>query len=80
MIKTNVAFLEGRLLSSQLEQFGKKPAFQKSHFYFDHVNNWANNMARVKRARIPCFIVARAPGPWPSNYSRRVARILSKGG
>jgi len=40
-------FLEGRLLSSQSEQSevfkklrlaGKKPALQKSHFCFDHVN------------------------------------------
>jgi len=44
MIKTKVAFLEGRLLSSQSEQLkkyskklwlaGKKPALQKSHFCF----------------------------------------------
>jgi len=50
-----VDFLEGRLLTSQSEQFKKyskssdwlekkaltgwkKPAFQKSHFCFDHVN------------------------------------------
>jgi len=44
MIKTKVAFLEGRLLTSQSEQFkklqlaGKKPALQKRHFCFDHVN------------------------------------------
>jgi len=39
MIKTKVAFLEGRLLSSQSEQSEKfsKP-IQKSHFCFDHVN------------------------------------------
>jgi len=48
MIKTKVAFLKGRLLSIQPEQFkkysksskmaGKKPALQKKHFCFDHVN------------------------------------------
>jgi len=39
MIKTKVAFLEGRLLFSQSEQSErKKPALQKSHFYLDHVN------------------------------------------
>jgi len=48
MIKTKVAFLEGRLLLSQSEHsemFSKSPdwlerksALQKSHFYFDHVN------------------------------------------
>jgi len=46
--KTKVAILEGQLLFSQSEQsemFSKSPAwlekssaFQKSHFYFDHVN------------------------------------------
>jgi len=47
MIKTNVAFLEGRLLSSQSEQSKKfsksldwleksRPS-KKSHFWFDHV-------------------------------------------
>jgi len=47
MIKTKVAFLKGRLLSShseQSEKFSKSPdwrkklALQKSHFCFDHVN------------------------------------------
>jgi len=48
MIKAKVAFLEGRPLSSQSEQFEKfsyssdwlekKPALQKSHFCLDHVN------------------------------------------
>jgi len=48
MIETKVAFIEGRLLSSQSEQFEKfskssdwlkkKPALQKSHFCFDRVN------------------------------------------
>jgi len=48
MIKTKMAFLEGRLLSSQSEQLKKhskssdwlekRPALQKSHFCFDHVN------------------------------------------
>jgi len=41
MIKTKMAFLEGRLLSSQSKQsekFSKRPAIQKSHFCFDHVN------------------------------------------
>jgi len=47
MIKTKVAFLEGRLLSSQSEQskkFLKSPDWlkkagpPKSHFCFDHVN------------------------------------------
>jgi len=42
MIKTKVAFLEGRLLSSQSERsekFSKSPDWlEKSHFYFDHVN------------------------------------------
>jgi len=48
MIKTKVAFFEGQLLSSQLEQFEKfsersdwlekTPALQKSRFCFDHVN------------------------------------------
>jgi len=42
MIKTKVAFLKGRLLTNQSEQYlkiiqklrfvGKKPALQKSHF------------------------------------------------
>jgi len=45
MIKTKVAVLEARLLSSQSEQSekfsksliaGKKPALQKSHFCFNH--------------------------------------------
>jgi len=44
MIKTKVAFLEGRLLSSQSEQSEnligwKKAGPPKSHFCFDHVNN-----------------------------------------
>jgi len=48
MVKTKVAFLEGRLLSSQLEQLKKysksfdwlekKQALQKQHFCFDYVN------------------------------------------
>jgi len=42
MIKTNMAFSEGRLLSGQSEQskkFSKSPDWlEKSHFYFDHVN------------------------------------------
>jgi len=47
MIKTKMAFLVGRLLSIQSEQFKsiqkaligwKKPAIQKSHFCFDHEN------------------------------------------
>jgi len=47
MIKTKVAFLEGRLLFSQSEQsktFLKSPDClekagpPKSHFWFDHVN------------------------------------------
>jgi len=43
MSKTKVAFLEGRFLSSQLENLKsiKKPweaGPQKSHFCFDHVN------------------------------------------
>jgi len=48
MIKIKVAFLGGRLLSSQSKQsekFSKSPdwlekklALQKSHFCFDHVN------------------------------------------
>jgi len=47
MIKTKVAFLEGRLLSCQSEQsekfskspdWLKKPALLKSHFCSDHVN------------------------------------------
>jgi len=45
MIKTKVAFLKGRLLSSQSEQFknySKSSDWleksQKSHFCFDHVN------------------------------------------
>jgi len=46
MIKAKMAFMEGRLFCSQSEQFeifkkpwlaGKKPAFRKSHFCFDHV-------------------------------------------
>jgi len=44
MIKTKVAFLEGRLLTSQLQQFkkcsklaGKKANPPKSHFCFDHI-------------------------------------------
>jgi len=60
MIKIKVAFLEGRLLSSQSKQFKsiqkamigwKKPALQKSHFYFDHVNKLivAHKSAKVKR-------------------------------
>jgi len=46
MIKTKVAFLEGRLLSianhsnlkniKKLRLAGKKPALQQSHFCFDH--------------------------------------------
>jgi len=49
MIKTKVAFMKGRLLTSQSEQFkklwlaGKKGALQKSHFSFDHVNRLINN-------------------------------------
>jgi len=48
MIKTKVAFLVGQPFSSQPELFDnfsdcsdwpdKKPALQKSHFCFDHVN------------------------------------------
>jgi len=48
MIKTKVAYLESRLLSSQSEQFKmysissdwleKSRLFEKSHFCFDHVN------------------------------------------
>jgi len=47
MIKTTVALLEGRLLSSQPEQIQKfsktligwiKASLQKSDFCFDHVN------------------------------------------
>jgi len=49
MIKTKVNFLEGRLLSSQLEQskkFSKSPDWlekspdwlEKSYFCFDHIN------------------------------------------
>jgi len=42
MIKTKVAFLEGRLLSSQSEQLKKysksSDCLEKSHFCFDHVN------------------------------------------
>jgi len=42
MIKIKVAFLEGRLLSSQSEQFKKfsksSDRLEKSHFCFDHVN------------------------------------------
>jgi len=47
MIKTKVAFLEGRLLFNQSEQFKKfskssdwleKAGPPKSHFCFDHVN------------------------------------------
>jgi len=42
MIKTKVAFLEGRLLSSQSEQSEKFPKssdwLEKSYFCFDHVN------------------------------------------
>jgi len=38
MIKTKVAFLEGRLLSSQSEQFEKFAPPKKTHFCFDHVN------------------------------------------
>jgi len=48
MIKTKVAFLEGRLLSSQSEESekfskspdlaGKEPDFQTSHFWFNHAN------------------------------------------
>jgi len=48
MIKTEVAFLEGRLFSIQSDVFeyvtncswlaGYKPALQKSHFCLDHVN------------------------------------------
>jgi len=47
MIKTKMAFLEGQLFSSQSELFEnffnalidwKKPALQKSHFCFVHVN------------------------------------------
>jgi len=41
MIKTKVAFVEGRLLSSQLEQFKRYSKsfdrLEKSHFCFDHV-------------------------------------------
>jgi len=47
MIKTKVTFLEGRLLSSQSEQYErystssdwleKKPTLEKSHFCFDRV-------------------------------------------
>jgi len=52
MIKIKVAFLEGRLLSSQLEQlkkYSKSSAWleksrpsKKSHFCFDHVNRLYN--------------------------------------
>jgi len=42
MIKTTVAFLEGRLLFSQSEQFKNNSKssdwLEKSHFCFDHVN------------------------------------------
>jgi len=48
MIKTKVAFLKGRLLSSQSEQFEKfskssgwlekTRSSKKGHFCFDHVN------------------------------------------
>jgi len=48
MIKTKVAFVEGRFLSSQSEQFkkifknsdwlGKSRPSKKSHFCFDYVN------------------------------------------
>jgi len=44
MIKTKVAFLEGRLLSSQSEKFLKSQDWlekswpSKNHFCFDHVN------------------------------------------
>jgi len=42
MIKTKVAFLEGRLLSSQSEQFKMHSKsfdwLYKIHFCFDHVN------------------------------------------
>jgi len=46
MIKTKVTFSEGLLLSSQSEQFNwldKKPALQKSHFWFDRVNKLNTN-------------------------------------
>jgi len=48
MMKTKVAFLVGQLLISQSEQFKKyskaemdekKPALQKNHFCFGHVNS-----------------------------------------
>jgi len=57
MIKTKVAFLEGRLLSSQSEQYKKyskstnwlekKPALRKSNFCFDHVNRLILNHDNV---------------------------------
>jgi len=55
MIKTKVAFLEGRLLTSQSDQFKKdsksydwqkkKLALQKSRFCFDHVNRLIEMLA-----------------------------------
>jgi len=54
MIKTKVAFLEGRLLSSQSEQserFSKSSDWlEKSHFCFDHVNRQKGLVGR------PAFI------------------------
>jgi len=62
MIKTKVAFLEGRLLFSQSEQsekfskssnwHGKKPALQKSHFCFNHVNRLILCIQKVSSAGI----------------------------
>jgi len=59
MIKTKVAFVEDRLLSSQSEQFkelwlvGKKPTLYKSHFCFDHVNRQLeNNFQRIQTATL----------------------------
>jgi len=56
MIKTKVAFLEGRPYPTQqknLKSFQKvligwkKPALQKSHFCFDHVNRLIMSLVDV---------------------------------
>jgi len=67
MIKTKVAFLEDRLFSSQSEQLfeyflncsnwlEKKPALQKSHFRFDHVNRVVEaSITQLKGCLLDCF-------------------------
>jgi len=55
MIKTKVAFLEGRILTSQSEQFKKYSKssdwMEKSHFSFDHVNRLTIHLICFSRKR-----------------------------